>query len=351
MRIGIMALVAASVYYGCSPAIAQSNSPPDFKEVYELVRTHLAGVSESEVNRAAVEGLLDELKPKVPLLTNGSAAKPASEVLVVRSNVFDDAIAFVRLGRVDDGVAKTVRETYDQLGRTNKLKGLVLDLRYAAGDEYAAAVALADLFLKKQRPLLNWGKGMMRSREKDDAITVPVAVLVNRQTAAAAEAVAAVLRDSGVGLILGSPTAGQATIAQEFPLKNGDRLRIATGAVELGDGTPIPAEGVKPDILVEVPAEEERAYYADAFIVLPKANLLAGAGLSLTNPPAATNRPTRRRFNEAELVRERREGLGRETDAAPPREPENEKPIVYDPALARALDLLKGLAMVRQSRS
>jgi hypothetical protein len=49
-------------------------------------------------------------------------------------------------------------------------------------------------------------------------------------------------------------------------------------------------------------------------------------------------------------VRERREGLS-EGDLTGAKERESDKPMVYDPALARALDLLKGLAVVRQSRS
>ena len=111
------------------------------------------------------------------------------------------------------------------------------------------------------------------------------------------------------------------------------------------------AQGLKPDIAVEVTPADERAYYGDAFRLPGKGDLSAGAGLSLTNAPGGTNRLARRpRFNEAELVRERREGLS-EGDMTGAKEREAEKPMVYDPALARALDLLKGLAVVRQSRS
>jgi len=174
---------------------------------------------------------------------------------------------------------------------------------------------------------------------------------VNRQTAGAAEALAAALRQTGAGLILGGRTAGQAMVAQDFPLKNGDRLRIATGAIQLGDGSALSERGLKPDIAVEVSPEDERAYYADAFKAMEKTNLLASGSLSFTNLTSGTNRLARRpRFNEAELVRERREGVS-EADLTALRVREPEKPTVQDPALARALDLLRGLALVRQSRS
>jgi hypothetical protein len=77
---------------------------------------------------------------------------------------------------------------------------------------------------------------------------------------------------------------------------------------------------------------------------------LAGSSPGLTNSASGTNRPARRpRFNEAELVRERREGIS-EADMTASRERELDKPLVSDPVLARALDLLKGLALVRQAR-
>jgi len=56
-------------------------------------------------------------------------------------------------------------------------------------------------------------------------------------------------------------------VAQEFPAQERRPLRIATGAIQLGDGSALSAQGLKPDIAVEVSPEDERAYYADAFKV------------------------------------------------------------------------------------
>jgi hypothetical protein len=127
-------------------------------------------------------------------------------------------------------------------------------------------------------------------------------------------------------------------------------LRIATSPIVMGDGSSVSSQGLKPDIPVEVSAADERAYFADAFRVIQRTNA-AGGSLSATNLAAATNRNVRRpRFNEAELVRERREGATLDADESQ-KETEPEKPAVHDPVLARALDLLKGLAVVRHSTS
>ncbi|MGO8929083.1 MAG: S41 family peptidase [Limisphaerales bacterium] len=358
MRIGInLLLLVLLVLAGGEAGLraqtkAEEAQGPDFKEVYDLIRTHLAGMSEGQLNQAAVSALVSGLAPRVSLVTNVVAASAAGETpLVIKSSVFEGDILYVRVGRVGDGLAQAITAACSKPGTTNKLKGVTLDLRYAGGDDYAAAAAAADLFVKKAEPLLNWGSGMVRSKEKSDAIGLPVAVLVNRQTAGAAEALAAAMRETGAGLILGGKTAGQAMVAQDFPLKNGERLRIATAPIQLGDGSAMSEQGLKPDIAVEVSPEDERAYYVDAFKVTEKTNLLASAAASAAGPGNGTNSGARRpRFNEAELVRERREGVS-EAELTALRAPEPEKPLVRDPALARALDLLRGLALVRQPRS
>ena len=358
MRIRTSSLLAALVVLAGGQAglrgqaKAEDAHAPDFKEVYDLIQAHLAGMSERELNQAAVGALVSGLAPRVSLVTNAGTGSTAGDVpLVSKTTVFEGDILYVRAGRVGDGLANAISAACRKSGTTNKLKGVALDLRYAGGDDYAAAAAAAELFVKKEQPLLNWGNGMVRSKENADAIALPVAVLVNRQTAGAAEALAAALRETGAGLILGGRTAGQAMVAQEFPLKNGERLRIATAPVQLGDGTAMSEKGLKPDIAVDVSVDDELVYYGDAFKATEKTNLLAGGGLSLTNQASGTNRVTRRpRFNEAELVRERREGVS-EADLTSLRGREPEKPMVQDPALARALDLLRGLALVRASRS
>ena len=333
------------------PATA-TNDTPDFKEVFDLVRAHLAGAGEAELNRAAVEGLLASLHGKVSLAGSGMAPAPTNASLVSKSFVLENDVAYVRVGRVDAGLAKEVSRAHEQLSATNKLKGLVLDLRFAGGDDYAAAAAVADLFTARKRLLLDWGSGTAESKAKTDTLLLPVAVLVNRETGGAAEALAAVMRETGAGLILGSATAGRAMMTQEFPLKNGQRLRIATSPVKLGDGTALSAQGVKPDIEVAVSVGDERAYFKDAYTVLSGTNTRTGAELALAGLAGGTNPPVRRsHLTEAELVREKREGFGEGPEFAPDRETEPSEPQINDPALARAVDLLKGLAVVRPSRS
>jgi C-terminal processing protease CtpA/Prc len=339
-------LTALLVMTGQLPLAAATNNPsPDFQEVFDLIRQHAAGMSTDELNRAAVQGLLAALGPKVSLGTNNASADAATKP-VAETTLFDDDIAYLRITRVEYGLAKAVSAAIEQLKATNKVNGIVLDLRYAHGSGYKAATDTVDLFVSKSQPLLDWGGGgMVSSHEKADAITAPIGILVNRETSGAAEALAAIVRLTGSGLILGSRTAGNAMVMEDFPLKDGEHLRIGSAPVTLGDGKALSTQGVKPDIDIAVGEDAERAFYADAFLVVSN----KAAGNTATNQPSGTNQ-TRVRFNEAELVREHRAGESPDEQTAK-RPPEAQVPVVSDPALARALDLLKGLAVVRQNNS
>lgn len=319
---------------------AEVASTPDFKEVQQIIREHLAGATDKTMNQAAVDGLLLALKGRALLgRTNGEAGTNAG-VLVSRQNYFGGGIGYVRVGRIAAGLADSVRTAVEQLAATNALTGLVLDLRFAGGDDYAAAAATVDLFLSKEVPLMNAGQGLVHSQEKTNAIRWPVVALVNAETAAGAEALAAMLRQSGAGLVIGGRTAGRAAVMQEFKLSGGQTLRVAVAPVLLGDAKPLPATGMVPDIEVPVKLEDERGFYAEPMMV-------SGGGITSTNHVRSARRP---RVSEADLVREKRGEVDAETLAAARDKAEHETSVLADPVLSRAVDLLKGLAVVRAGR-
>ena len=330
-----------------------ANDAPDFQEVYDLLRAHLAGATEAELNRTAVQGLLQQLHSRAALADESRQSSPKPKVeSAIRSAVFDGSYGYLRIGQVGPGLDRQVSTAYQQLVASNQIKGVVLDLRFAGGADYETAAALADLFVATEKPLLDWGEGLKRSTPKTNALSLPLTILVNRQTTGAAEAFAGVLRQADVGLVLGTNTAGKATIGKEFTLKNGQRLWVATSLVRLGSGQLFPTAGLQPDIQVEVSPEDEQAYFEDAYKILPKANHLANAPTNQVNL-SVTNRLPHRRPSEAELVKLHRDGQLPDPDAPPLRPRENEAPphVVYDPALARAIDLLKGLSVVQHFRA
>ncbi len=341
----------AAFVCGASPAAPDTQSP-NFQEVYDLLKTNLAGATEAELNEAAVQGLLEQLAAKVSVV--GQSPRVTATNAPISAVVLERSYAYFRLSRLAAGTDQEFQVAYDGLQSTNTLKGLILDLRFTGGQDYAAAVALANRFFSTELPLVDWGEGWKKSSAKTNAIALPLAVLVNRKTTGAAEALAGILRYREVGLLLGTNTAGQASMAKEFSLKTGQRLRLAIAPVKVADGKELPFSGIKADIEVDVGPEDERAWYEDVFKPPPKSARVASVATNETNV-ASTNRSSRRRLNEAELVRMNREGLSPERDLLPTNAPgrifDPPTQSVNDPVLVRALDLLKGLAVVQQFRS
>jgi hypothetical protein len=325
----------------CSLWAGTTNTAPDFKEVYELLRANFPGATAENLNRAAVEGLLSQFPGKVSLVggaADGALGLSGSPALS-KSVVIEGNVAYLCVNHVSASLADELGAAYRTLAGTNKIAGAVLDLRFADGSDDTAAQAAAKLFMAKK------------------LAAGPLAVVVNGETRGAAEVLAAALHQAGAGLILGSPTAGAATSFKEFPLSNGERLRVAAAS---GSSA---ISRVQPDIAVTVTAGDERVFFDNPYQTI-------ATGSTNSNPAGTNFLPYVDHTSEADLVRQRqkdgklirmpmsREDLLREKsdgsdgneDSAPSRAAEPQKPVIRDPVLARAVDLIKGLAIVRESR-
>jgi hypothetical protein len=306
---------------------------PHFQEVLRLIRANLPDVTESELNAAMVQGLVDRFQPRVDLVSSSPAIAEA-KAWVSRTAVYEGTVGYLRVEGVGAGLAEELATQWDALRATNRLNAVVLDLRFSNGQDYVAAAHAADLFVRGEKPLLAWDDTVIRSTGKASDF-LPVAVLVNGETAGAAEAMAAALRECGTALILGSQTPGQAYMYREFDM-DGRKLRIAAAPVETGKGQSLKA-GVKPDIEARIPITQERTLYSDPYAVVP------GTAIERSNRP---------RLTEAELVRRRREGDSLFPFSAPEAVASPsvaEPPELRDPVLLQALDILKGIAIVGPS--
>ena len=89
---------------------AETNAAPDFKEVYDLVRQHLTGMADTDLNRAAVEGLFTNLRGKVTLVAGEGTAARTNVALVSKSATLENDVAYVRVDRVEAGLDYLISE-------------------------------------------------------------------------------------------------------------------------------------------------------------------------------------------------------------------------------------------------
>ena len=142
-------------------------------------------------------------------------------------------IGQLKVRRFPMGVSDSIRAGVAAL-REAGARSLVLDLRGAVGGSLADGVAVADLFLDRGRTLaVSRGRPAAASTSFSDSTaspfdSIPVAVLVDRGTAGAAEVVAGALQDNDRAAVLGSITFGRGVTQSTFALGGGVTLRLTT---------------------------------------------------------------------------------------------------------------------------
>jgi carboxyl-terminal processing protease len=148
-------------------------------------------------------------------------------------------------------------------------KGLVLDLRGNGGGAFIQAVEVAALFIGKQ-PVAQvresgGGKVLVESGESDATWTGPLTVLVDEQSAAASEIVAAAVQESGRALVVGQRTFGRGSVQNlidldRWPAKQGPKFgQVKLTIAELFRPGGLALEpGVVPDIVLDEPLPSDR---------------------------------------------------------------------------------------------
>ncbi|MBO7508716.1 MAG: PDZ domain-containing protein [Alphaproteobacteria bacterium] len=185
-----------------------------------------------------------------PTGTRRIVVRRATVVLADADVVFMDddngGIMEIIVNQVSNNAASIVAEA---LNKHQNLSGVILDLRSAIGDDERAAAKLAGLFIGA-RPIMRVVETAMSEVEivpSGDAMTsAPVVVVVSNMTRGTAEAIASAFYETGRGVVIGTPTAGQARIASRLDLNDGGMLEIMNKSVKTGNGRALDRRGVFP---------------------------------------------------------------------------------------------------------
>lgn len=151
-------------------------------------------------------------------------------------------IGYVRLLQIARQTPEELQAALTELQRRG-MKGFILDLRNNPGGLLEQAVAVSDLFLDKGRILTVKGRAGEQVFDAHTEGTVPafpMAVLVNRKTASAAEVIAASLQDHRRAVVIGERTFGQGIVRTLVALKDGvGSLKIPVASYFRPSGKPM----------------------------------------------------------------------------------------------------------------
>ena len=245
-----------------SPAAKGGLKPGD--EIIAVNGTTLKGASSEQATtrikgRAGTSVTLTVVTGKKPP-REVKLKRARVDVPVVESKMIDrdgEKVAYVKLASFTSGAHGQVGEAVRGLVRKGA-KAVVLDLRDNGGGLLNEAVGVSSVFIPEGKIVTTRG----RSRPEEvfeatgDAIStkIPVAVLVNRESASASEIVTGALQDRDRATVVGTHTFGKGVFQEIKELSNGGALDITVGEYftpngrNLGGGGPKRGAGITPDV-------------------------------------------------------------------------------------------------------
>lgn len=273
-------------------------------------------------------------RPKIQLLKEFELERAVINVPSIKdARVLDGGIGYVRMLQFGESTADDLQAALDSLEKQG-VKALVLDLRSNPGGLLTAAVEVAQKFLRRGDLIVftrgrdNRMERSYRARARDTFPRVPMAVLINGFSASASEIVAGALQDNQRAILVGEKSFGKGSVQSVLPQDGGTAIRLTTAKYYTPSERVIHDNGIEPDIVVPMSAENWR----NILLARNKAEEKNGDGTELPS-------------DEGWVDEE-----GAEIPALPalPAE-EVDLDNVTDPQLERAADMLRGI-LVYQKR-
>jgi carboxyl-terminal processing protease len=210
------------------------------------IRSLLSGTPGSTVNVSVVRARRAEPQ-KVTITRDVVSIPPVSDKML------EDGIGYVKVDALTKGKAQEIAAKIKSLERSGAKK-LVLDLRNTSDGEESEGVATANLFLNHGTITYLQGQKFPREAFNADAAkavtSLPVAILVNKGTAGAAEIVAAALLENARADVVGDKTFGDGSVQKTIDLPDGGALILSVAKYYSPSGKAIQETAVTPNVLV-----------------------------------------------------------------------------------------------------
>ena len=175
--------------------------------------------------------------------------------------LYEGTVGYIQLKQITSNAADLVAEAIAQLTAAGATS-FILDLRDNPGGYLTQAVDIASLFVKSGTIVRIETKSAETTKNATGISTTegtdaPLVVLVNENTAAAAEVIAAALQDNSRATIVGTTTMGKGSVQVTRELSFGGALRYTAAYYLTPNGNDIDGVGIVPDIEVSLSASED----------------------------------------------------------------------------------------------
>ena len=186
-----------------------------------------------------------------------------------------DGFGYIRIFAFDNDIYKQFRTAYDEIANQG-ISGLVIDLRNNPGGYVDDTLKILDMFVGQEdvlRLVDKNGKEKVFSTTDAENINIPLAVIVNQNSASASEIFASIVMDLNRGEVFGTQTYGKGVVQYVLRIKDHGSIDCVAAQYFTPSGVVIQDNGITPTHVVEVDEE----YKNNTFIPRDKDAQLQGA--------------------------------------------------------------------------
>ncbi len=212
------------------------DSVKDMKEVGDVSK-RLRGQAGTEVHLTICRPYVKDSLFSVTIVRDNIKVNPLPYY-----GIDSDGIGYIRLTTFNESSARSVRDATADMLKNSALRGIVLDLRGNGGGLLESAVQIAANFVPKSTEILRTkGRDVRnvktyKTTSKPLDTKIPLAVLIDGNSASASEIVAGAMQDLDRAVIVGERSFGKGLVQSTRPLPYDDLLKITTGRYYIPSG-------------------------------------------------------------------------------------------------------------------
>jgi len=178
------------------------------------------------------------------------------------AQIIENGIGYIRITQFQENTAPDFKKALEKLSKKN-MQALIIDLRNNPGGLLKDAIDVSENFIPYPKLIVST-KGRLadqnqeyNSKNKNPIKDIPLVILINKGSASGSEIVSGAIKDWHRGILIGTRTFGKGSVQSVLPLRDGSALKLTTAAYFTPNGTNINNIGIEPNINVTLTEKEE----------------------------------------------------------------------------------------------
>lgn len=219
------------------------------QELSEIVKKIKSSEDEKANIKVAREGEKDFLEFELIL--------EQVNIPVVEYEMLENHIGYIALYEFTEQTEPQYAEAFADLKKQG-MESLIVDVRNNPGGLLTSVCNLLEDMLPEGLIVYTEDKSGKREEIKSSGkneLKMPLAVLVNENSASASEIFSGAIQDYGIGTIVGTTTFGKGIVQSLIPLSDGSAVKTTTAKYYTPKGRCIHGTGIEPDVKVELDEE------------------------------------------------------------------------------------------------